>query len=1184
MKIAKLLVLGAVLLISGKALAVDGNVWPKPEAPGVTQFVKYAENDTMYMYNVAAKMFFVGGNDYNTRASVGIKGYKVFFVQTDDGLELRDSVETQSAVKCTFSTEDAAAIWVDNSNETWRFWTVTENGDSYRISNAVSAAGLFLGWNGKAEDTRLYFVDPATAGVGVDWKFVSTATYAAYAEKVAEYEPKLDLYNEAMALKAVLDKAEEIGASVADQVAVYNNTASTKEELTAAITAANEAIAVREKELAQENITKATVANPVDVTALFIQNPTFTGNKYDGWSGDAFGGYNPQNNAEHYNKGYNTWQLLTEIPQGVYKFNVHAFYRAGDAAGAYKNYKEQNAISQYAKIFAASEGDSLTTSIASPFTAQLTEDMTTGTWSTATDDETGVVYHIPNNMVAADEFFGAGYCNDNAVYMAVGESGSMRVGVRKNETTGSDWSIFDDFSLVFLGNGADAYQLWLEEAMKGIKDIVVAEGAVYTESYLEAYNNARKVELKASTKAEVVAILAPINTAAADLDKNLKLWVEYQEVLEEAKTTAANMGLDQTYTEELGDWADFEGADALKDHALTNEELETIIADKRAAISEALAHPTTEQDMTKLLVNPDFEKGKEGWTQEAASGGNVATGGDGKNTCYEAWNNAGFDIYQVVQNAPKGVYEISVQGFYRYGRGNYSAYLNHDQYTTPETCPVFVYLNDNTTPFTNVYGDPQQITDASFYTTTDIETQTGDGGETLYFPNGMATSATAFSAGMYTQSAYGLVTEDGGQLRIGVKGVSNQAGDSWCIWDNFKLVWKGFNAEVILPVLQTNIEKAKEELNAPIGKDVAQKLSDAIKAGEDAIAKGDGQGMFDALSNIFAANSEVNASKTLFASLQVSFEDLANRLNEAICAVSVVQEAKALLAKVNDGIEQHTFADSEVEGLQLEIAQMMSRLGIPEDIDNATDESPIDVTTAVINANCLIQKGWEGSPAYDNNAQDAEKFNSDYNVYQRVYGLPAGVYTVSVNAFYRAGEAAADFDNYKADATKDNNSFLYAGTDKGDTVSVAIKRLASEAKELGDPIESGYVAVGETFMVPNNMTAAGAAFLEGLYAGNTVTVRLGEGDVLTIGLKKTEKITNDWTIWANWNLTYYGKNSQKDISENPMGISNVEMAETGSVVFYNLNGMRINKPVKGIVIMKQTLGDGTVKIKKVNLK
>ena len=146
MKIAKLLVLGAVLLISGKALAVDGNVWPKPEAPGVTQFVKYAENDTMYMYNVAAKMFFVGGNDYNTRASVGIKGYKVIFVQTDDGLELRDSVETQSAVKCTFSTEDAAAIWVDNSNETWRFWTVTENGDSYRIRRTWCRLMVLADW------------------------------------------------------------------------------------------------------------------------------------------------------------------------------------------------------------------------------------------------------------------------------------------------------------------------------------------------------------------------------------------------------------------------------------------------------------------------------------------------------------------------------------------------------------------------------------------------------------------------------------------------------------------------------------------------------------------------------------------------------------------------------------------------------------------------------------------------------------------------------------------------------------------------------------------------------------------------------------------------------------------------------------------------------------------------------
>ena len=85
---------------------------------------------------------------------------------------------------------------------------------------------------------------------------------------------------------------------------------------------------------------------------------------------------------------------------------------------------------------------------------------------------------------------------------------------------------------------------------------------------------------------------------------------------------------------------------------------------------------------------------------------------------------------------------------------------------------MFVYMNANTTPFTNVYGDPVQITDAEFYSGTGTQSEQLEDGTTLYFPNDMASAAIAFDHGMYTQSAYGLVAQEGDQIRIGTIAVS----------------------------------------------------------------------------------------------------------------------------------------------------------------------------------------------------------------------------------------------------------------------------------------------------------------------------------------------------------------------------------------------------------------------------
>ena len=101
------------------------------------------------------------------------------------------------------------------------------------------------------------------------------------------------------------------------------------------------------------------------------------------------------------------------------------------------------------------------------------------------------------------------------------------------------------------------------------------------------------------------------------------------------------------------------------------------------------------------------------------------------------------------------------------------------------------------------------------------------------------------------------------------------------------------------------------------------------------------------------------------------------------------------------------------------------------------------------------------------------------------------------------------------------------------------------------------------------------------YADNRVTVKVGADEKLTIGLKKETKIDSDWTLWTNWQLFYFGKNSSKTPNT---GISEVGVAKAVKTEFFNLNGARINKAQKGIVIMKQTMSDGTVKVKKVNVR
>ena len=126
--------------------------------------------------------------------------------------------------------------------------------------------------------------------------------------------------------------------------------------------------------------------------------------------------------------------------------------------------------------------------------------------------------------------------------------------------------------------------------------------------------------------------------------------------------------------------------------------------------------------------------------------------------------------------------------------------------------------------------------------------------------------------------------------------------------------------------------------------------------------------------------------------------------------------------------------------------------------------------------------------------------------------------------------------------------------------------------------------------VPNSMATAADAFQtpgsdgKNLYSDNSVVVKVGEEGNLTIGLRKDVTLTDDWTIWTNWQLIYYGKNSTLEESGNPLSIETVNALGVTNAEVFTLDGSRVNKLQRGVNIVRQTLSDGSTRVVKVIVK
>ena len=184
----------------------------------------------------------------------------------------------------------------------------------------------------------------------------------------------------------------------------------------------------------------------IDVTDSYVTNPRFENDDLSGWEGTAWGAYQPRENAEHYQRTYDTYQNLTGLTPGRYRLSLSAFYRSGDARNDYFNYTSGDPeSSQIAFLYAISTEDEQYTPIALASSAALSESLGGGVSGVGT----GLV--IPNNMEAAYFWFEAGYYQ-NTLEVTVPADGNLRIGIVKDYTLSGDWTCCDNWKLELFGD------------------------------------------------------------------------------------------------------------------------------------------------------------------------------------------------------------------------------------------------------------------------------------------------------------------------------------------------------------------------------------------------------------------------------------------------------------------------------------------------------------------------------------------------------------------------------------------------------------------------------------------------------------------------------------------------------------------------------------------------------------
>jgi len=1163
-----------------------------PVLPNPVQ-LKLDGTDTVAIKNILADKWLTNGNAYGTQTSLGTTGLGFVIVPNkgDDGQPngTYSFCNDKSGKFGDFSNkiflnsfdENGGNSYVDYNNQGIEktYWKVTPNGTTFRFQSNEQP-DTYAGYNpndngldGKGETAVDDLFRPALTAdgsYGLEWA-AYPYTYFYRLEK----------------LKDQINSAHDEGLDVSAVEAIYNNPNAEYWQLKEASRMITDAR--RNKAMAE-----ATAESPVNITEYA---PDANCDALTGWTHDCI--YDDNGDVGHGGHGTN-WQLQSHK------------YTASDG------YETEKFIERWV----SGNSDPVTNTevagagrLSDGVLSQTLHNLPAGgykvtCYAMATQQSKGNDYKVEGVSVFADT---KATKNSQTVatkaevpqkyefLLDIKEGEDLTIGFKLDNCT-ANWVFVDNFQIEYCGSSFKAMNL--NDVQKAAEDLDAKLAGInacptYTEKAAEFIESARAMTVDGTSDEDINVMKKNLADIAAEIEKSSKLYAELETL---NGTIQEFLALDpagdefDAFMELYNDCGTGESAEDLTSTwSLNNEELTQYMADLKVKLENAQnASIKPGDDITRKIVNPSFDSGSEGWTVKE---GNPKFDGTYKNC--EVYQGT-FDIYQDITNIPDGVYELSVLAFQRVAENNVASKA-HDNGI--EDITAFIYANDLETPFTSpyTYGMKENSGDDYAYTLN---------GETVYIPNSMKGMAAATTENPEAYTVTVPMFVEGGTLRIGVRekrrpsNVNNSWGD-WAIWDNFRLKYVGSKGDALNTVTTPLIAKAAGLLDSKMNAEVRAQLEAAKTALETEATV---PGIHALSAAIEAANTSIEAYKPL----QTAIENAQTRYDENEASSTTSDVAKGLYNAAKTTAENiynnGTAADAEIPAAIKALNEGVTKYVIHDVIADASEAKPADITKVIANSDfaTMSSTGWDvkdGTMGFQsgNNVEAGEFFNCTFNLQQTLVGLPAGMYRLTTQAFYRNGSDASakvdgSDDQLKYDVNE--NAYLYFSdkeipTEEGKKVATELPETKQVIKtitahkiaedkwnDVGLSDNGGLKKMDDGMYIPDNMITAQAFFKSdagSAYDSEPLNFNYDGNSDFRIGLIKNVTVTNDWTIVKNFKLYYLGVD--------PTGISEIVTdANAVATKIYNASGMQIGKLQKGINIIEIVMKDGSKKVKKVVVK
>lgn len=1195
----KRLLFSAILAAGIGATEAQAQKVEAPAFPDPVQ-LKLDGTDTVYIKNVKAEKWLVNGNAYGTQTSLGDKGMAIAIVpnKTKDVPNGTFTLFNNSAddtygrkIFTNSFDENGGNSYVDYNNQgiekcNWEIWTKDGSKrfeiQADTIANLKNTSNTRAGWNpndtgkdGKGEDAVDQLFRPAlnmhaegASEYGVEWE----AYPVTYFYRLDKLMPAInDAIDEGLVIPKAIEAYNDPNASYADlknamryindmrrNVTLGTATAENPVSLNEFITNANcDAVSGWDHDCVydgdgnvgsgghgtnwQDHSSKYTAPDGFE-TSTFIERWVHASSNPE--TGDAAG-------TGHLSDGYLS-QTLTNLPAGAYKISCYAMACQQDKGAGYKV-----------------EGVSLFA-------------------NTNSKENTKVVATDPGVPQKFEFMF------------EVKEGENVNFGLKLENAT-ANWLFVDEFKVDYYG--ADAQMMYLLDMQNVATDAQgTAETAVAYQGYVDTVNELAEEGMNMTTdasKEEIFALKAKIQEAVAVMNASAAKYAELQTLNDEIQNFLADGG---NATDDLmallDDCGDGTTLDDLivANHSLDNDQIDEYMGKLKTQLELSRKQSIKAgTDLTYMLANPTFDSGKDGWT------GATTVNSDWKNC--ESYQGT-FDMYQEFVAPQDGVYEISAQAFHRVAVNDVAsvAYGNGSEDIT-----AVLYANNMESKFASPYTygvtESEKADNEYEYTTPD--------GEKVYIPNSMKGFANACEKNPEAyKTTVTILLKAGETVRMGVretKRPSANAGD-WAIWDNFSMKFLGGDQAAIDQVSGPVIEQGTALLKSKMNADVYATLESAIT---DLKENGSIQTINAAADAIAAANTSIQAYQTLGTAVESAQTRYDN--NEAVYKTS--DEAKAVFsaakASADAAYNNGTVADADVPAAIQALNEAVTKYVIYDNAKLASKDNHVDISNVLVNNDfaTMDQTGWtvkKGTIGFQagNNVEAAEFYNCDFDLKQKIVGLPAGTYYLKSKAYYRDGNNASAFADEDETVKKyevNENAFLYFATsDSTFEATEALKPIA--ACQIAEANLNEYAHLGSTdgmvkyvegatsdenLWIPNNMITAQAFFkseqVGSKYETEPLKIVYDGKSEFYIGAYKDVKVTNDWTILKDFTLEYAGYDPNEPVT----AIKDIENAAGNTTMgtkIYNAAGMLIGKLQRGINVVVTTLSDGSKKVSKIIMK